>query len=60
MNDFDRFLEFKLRQMLDPVVTLVAPRRSRRAKGSPVLTIVSPPLDPILATEPAQPALVHP
>jgi hypothetical protein len=64
MNDFDRFLEFELRQMLDPVVTTAAPRRRRRAKGSPVLTIVPPRLDGILAVEavvvPVQPALLLP
>jgi len=30
MNDFDRFLEFELRQMLDPLVTSETPRRRRR------------------------------
>jgi len=63
MNDFDRFLEFELRQMLDPVVTPGAPRR-KRAKGSPVLTIVPPQVDAIMAVEPvvvpAQPALLLP
>jgi hypothetical protein len=34
MNDFDRFLELKLRQMLDPVVATPPPAR-RRAKRSP-------------------------
>jgi hypothetical protein len=43
MNDFDRFLELKLRQMLDPVVAAPPPAR-RRAKRSP---------KPILAVEPA-------
>ena len=62
MNDFDRFLEFELRQMLDPVVTIGAPRRLRRANGSPLLTIVPPQVDAIIAVEPvvvpAQPALL--
>jgi hypothetical protein len=62
MNDFDRFLKFELRQMLDPVVSAGAPRRRRRANGSLLLTIV--PLDAIAAVEPvvvpAQPALLLP
>jgi hypothetical protein len=62
MNDFDRFLEFELRQMLDPVVTPPAPRRRRFTKGSPVLTIVPPPVELIVAVEPVvvpvQPALL--
>jgi hypothetical protein len=60
MNDFDRYLEFELRQMLDPVVTPEAPRRRQRAKGSPMLTIVPPHVDAILAVEPARPALLLP
>ena len=46
MNDFDRFLEFELRQMLDPVVTSGTPRR-RRPRGAnrqPLLTVVKSPL----------------
>jgi hypothetical protein len=64
MNDFDRFLEFELRQMLDPVVTPGAPRRRRRVEGSPLLTIVPPQLDAIVAVEPVvvpvRPALLFP
>ena len=47
MNDFDRFLEFELRQMLDPVVASGTPRRRRRrgANGHPLLTVVKGPLD---------------
>jgi hypothetical protein len=64
MNDFDRFLEFELRQLLDPVVTAGAPRRRRRAKSSPRLMIVSPQVEPIAAVEPVvvlvQPALLLP
>jgi hypothetical protein len=41
MNYFDRFLELKLRQMLDPVVAAPPPAR-RRGKRSP---------KPILAVE---------
>jgi hypothetical protein len=46
MNDFDRFLEFELRQMLDPVVTSGTPRRRsrRKANGHPLLTVVKAPL----------------
>ena len=48
MNDFDRFLEFELRQMLDPVVASGTPPRRRRRKGAnghPLLTVVKGPLD---------------
>jgi len=34
VNDFDRFLEFELRQMLDPVVVSGAPRRRTRKKAN--------------------------
>jgi hypothetical protein len=53
MNDFDRFLEFELRQMLDPVVASGTPRRRRRASNNrhPLLTVVKAPLD--LAVEAA-------
>jgi hypothetical protein len=44
MNDFDRFLEFELRQMLDPVVGREAPgRRGRKSPGSPFLAVISAP-----------------
>lgn len=69
MNDFDRFLEFELRQMLDPVVTPGAPRRRRRkSTRSPLRKVVSTPIE--LAAEvlpkvepvvvPIQPFRVHP
>jgi hypothetical protein len=46
MNDFDRFIEFELRQMLDPVVLPEAPRRRRRkSAGSPFLAVISAPLE---------------
>ena len=48
MNDFDRFLEFELRQMLDPVVASGTPRRRSRRKGTnghPLLTVVKAPFD---------------
>ena len=39
MNDFDGYLEFELRQLLDPVVVTRAPRRgSRKSAGSPFLS----------------------
>jgi hypothetical protein len=46
MNDFDRFLEFELRQLLDPVATSETPRRRRRqgANGQ-LLTVVRAPFD---------------
>jgi hypothetical protein len=46
MSEFDRFIEFELRQMLDPVVSPVAPRRRRRkGTGSPFLAVISAPLE---------------
>ena len=52
MNDFDRFLESELRQMLDPVLASGAPRRRRRNNdGHPLLTVIKAPLD--LAVEAA-------
>jgi hypothetical protein len=64
MNDFDRFLEFELRQLLDPVVNSGAPRRRGRAKGLPLLTIVPTRVEKIVAVEtvvvPTQPALLLP
>ena len=47
MNDFDRFLEFELRQMLDPVVFSGTPRRRTRKKANqrPQLAVVKAPLD---------------
>ena len=65
MNDFDRFLEFELRQMLDPVVTPPAPRRRRRKSNrSPLLKVVSAPIELAAAVEPVvvpiQPFRVHP
>jgi hypothetical protein len=42
MNDFDRFLEFELRQMLDPVVSPKAPRRRQpKSTGSPLLAVIT-------------------
>jgi hypothetical protein len=46
MNDFDRFIEFELRQMLDPVVLPEAPRRRRRkSTRSPFLAVISAPIE---------------
>jgi hypothetical protein len=46
MNDFERFLEFELRQMLDPVVSLKAPRRRQpKSTGSPLLAVITAPLE---------------
>ncbi|HKC19629.1 MAG TPA: hypothetical protein VKE27_08345 [Candidatus Dormibacteraeota bacterium] len=44
MNDFDKFLELKLRHMLDPVVATPAPtRKSRRRRARLlVLTLEAP------------------
>ncbi len=45
MNDFDGFLEFELRQMLDPVVASGTPRRRARKKanGRQLLVVVRAP-----------------
>jgi hypothetical protein len=54
MNDFDRFIEFELRQMLDPVVTPAAPRRRRRTGNeSPFLAVISAPLEKAVEALPA-------
>ena len=47
MNDFDGFLEFELRQILDPVVASGTPRRRIRKKANrrPLLAVVKAPLD---------------
>ena len=61
MNDFDRFLEFELRQMLDPVVALSAPRRGRRkSTGSPLLAVVSASIDLVVDAMPAVEPVVVP
>jgi hypothetical protein len=46
MNDFDRYLESGLRQMLDPVVASMAPRRRRlTGSGLPLLAVVKAPIE---------------
>jgi len=46
MNDFERFLEFELRRMLDPVAASAAPRRARRmSSGLPLLAVVTAPIE---------------
>jgi hypothetical protein len=61
MNDFDRFLEFELRQMLDPVVAMSAPRRGRRkSSGSPLLAVVSASIDAVVDAMPAVEPVVVP
>jgi hypothetical protein len=55
MNDFDRFLEIELREMLDPVVATQPPRRGGRKNASrPVLTVVAPDVsgEPAMVTVP--------
>ncbi|GAC1513254.1 MAG: hypothetical protein NVS1B3_17550 [Candidatus Dormibacteraceae bacterium] len=61
MNDFDRFLEFELRQMLDSVVSLKAPRRRRpKSTGSPLLAVISSPLEKAAEVLPAVEQVVLP
>jgi hypothetical protein len=61
MNDFDRYLEFELRQMLDPVVARKAPRRgSRKSAGSPFLAVVSASIDVVVDALPAVEPVVVP
>ncbi|MHB8685748.1 MAG: hypothetical protein ACYDB4_00975 [Candidatus Dormibacteraceae bacterium] len=54
MNDFDRYLESGLRQLLDPVVDAGAPRR-RRGKDSrlPLLAVVTAPIEKVAEVLPA-------
>jgi hypothetical protein len=54
MNDFDRYLESELRQMLDPVVTVRAPhRRWRKGSGLPLLAVVTAPIEKVAEVLPA-------
>jgi hypothetical protein len=61
MNDFDRFLEFELRQMLGPVVdTGAPPRRRRKRKGSPLFAVIAAPLGKAAEVLPAVDPVVVP
>ena len=54
MNDFDRYLESGLRQMLDPVVTSGAPRHRRRTgSGLPLLAVMKAPIELVAEALPA-------
>jgi hypothetical protein len=54
MNDFDRFLELKLRQMLDPVVARRPPSpRGRLRPEKPILAVIELSAEVIPAVEPA-------
>ncbi|GAC1509579.1 MAG: hypothetical protein NVS1B3_11760 [Candidatus Dormibacteraceae bacterium] len=61
MDDFDRFLEFELRQLLDPVVDTAAPPwRRRKRTGSPFLAVISAPLEMAAEVLPAGEPVVVP
>ena len=46
MNEFDRFLEFELRLMLDPVVVVQPPARGGlKERRKPVLAVVPPTIE---------------
>jgi hypothetical protein len=54
MNDFDRYLESGLRQMLDRVVMSELPRRRRRTgSGLPLLAVVKAPIERVAEALPA-------
>lgn len=61
MNDFDRYLESRLREMLDPVVASGAPRRRRRTgSGLPLLAVIKAPIQLVGDAMPAvEPVAVH-
>ena len=59
MNDFDRFLELELREMLDPVVAVQPPRRLGLAEASRrILTLEIPVADYASEAVPVEPAAV--
>jgi hypothetical protein len=46
MNDFDRYLEWGLRDLLDPVVASGAPRRRQRTGSAlPILAVMKAPIE---------------
>ncbi|HSP10290.1 MAG TPA: hypothetical protein VLU92_11930 [Candidatus Dormibacteraeota bacterium] len=54
MNDFDRFLQIKLRQMLDPVVATPPPTRNgRRKRNRPALRVLTSPIELFAGAFPA-------
>jgi len=56
MNDFDRYLELELRDLLDPITGTRPP--ARRGRGTPVLTVVPAPSDVAVDALPGEPAVV--
>jgi hypothetical protein len=57
MNDFDRFLESSLRDMLDPLVAVQPPpRRGRKGSRQPVVELApapeTPEVEPVAVTIP--------
>ena len=61
MNDFDRYIEFELRQMLDPVIATKPPSRgSRKSAGSPLLAVVSASIDIVVDAMPAAEPVIVP
>ena len=59
MNDFDRFLELKLREMLDPVVEVQPPARDVKGKRQPSIALVADPIavpvEPVAVPVPVAP-----
>ena len=60
MNEFDRFLELKLRQMLDPVVATRPPTRRGRLKRPqrPILAVVPAAIELAAEAIPVEPLMV--
>ena len=60
MNDFDRYLEIKLRDMLDPVVGVQPPARGLKDLRRPAIELVGetvqvPVAEPVVVTLPVAP-----